>query len=278
MLRTLIVIAALALSGCATYGGNQYGEHQAVYRDGSYYSPSADGYGDYYYAPEYRYHDSYYDYGFPYSYGGYPYSYGYPYGYRYGRNWCGLRYRPCPGSWHSGWGLSIFFGNGWYGGWNRWPHYYDDGHHWRRDRNRNWDRDRDWRDRDRDHGSNDTQDRNRRMPDPGMAAPEPPRDIRSPDVRMPGGDRNRRYGDDRYQPAPPRVVREVRGPGPGPGYRDVNARPEPQAEPPPPPAPRESTPRVREERSSNDADRPAPRRTRSESGDTRRGIRRGDDD
>jgi hypothetical protein len=265
MFRILIVLAALALSGCATYSNTYHGERQAVYRDGSYYSPSSDGYGDYYYAPEYRYHDDYFGYHDPYGYGSF--GYGNPYG--YGSRWCTLRYRPCPGYWRSGWGLSLFFGNGW--GWNRLPHYYDGGHHWRdRNRDRDWDR---RRGHDDDNDNDHVGDRNRRTPDPGLLVPEPRDNLRGPGTRVPGEDRNRRIRDDRYESAPPRLVRGEPMP-----RGDVNARPEPDANARPEPAPRAEAPREREERRS-DSDRPEPRRSRNESSDTRRGgLRRGDDD
>jgi hypothetical protein len=217
MFRTLIVLAALALSGCASYG-TSYGDARApVYRDGSYYSPSAQGYGDYYYAPEYRYdgyYDDFYGYGYPYGYGGYGYGYGSPYGLGSSR-YCSFRYRPCGyGSyWGSGFGLSLFFGRGWdrWNGWNSWdpwwPYYYG-----------GRDRDRDW---DRNHGTPRPRqpnppytggDRNRAHPpgestgwpnNPGSA--QPPRNDRPIQTRDPypirPRDRNRTpvYGDERRE-------------------------------------------------------------------------------
>jgi hypothetical protein len=62
MFRKLIVLSVLALSACASYPDARYGAREPIYSDGSYYSPSAEGYGDYYYAPEsYGYYDDFYD-------------------------------------------------------------------------------------------------------------------------------------------------------------------------------------------------------------------------
>jgi hypothetical protein len=210
MFRKLFVLAALALSGCASYGPAQYGDRAPVYRDGSYYSPSASGYGDYYYAPEYRY-DDYYDYydGFGYGYG-YGHGYGYPYGFG-GQRFCSFRYRPCSyGSyWGSGWGgLSLFFGRGWnsWDSWYGWPYY------------GGWNHDRDWdrhRDRNRDH------DRDR--------------DHRTPSPRIPGEDRNRVPSPPTSTPWPmpapgarrpvSPTPRPIRDPNRIPGYRDEASAP-----------------------------------------------------
>jgi len=215
MFRTLFVLAALLLSGCASYGTARYGETTPVYRDGSYYSPSASGYGDYYYAPEYRY-DYYDDFG-------YGYGYGYPYGFG-GHRFCSFRYRPCGyGSyWGSGWGgLSLFFGRGWnrWDSWYGWPYYYGgwhrdrdwDGHHRDRDRNRDRDRDRDRSPPPPSSGG----DRNR-IPPPSSGStpwPMPTPGVRRPTPR-PIGDPNRNPG---YRD-------EARSPGDASG-RDRNAYP-----------------------------------------------------
>lgn len=104
--RSLLLALSLALSlgGCASYSSHY--RDDIVYRDGSYYSPSRDGYGDYYYAPEPSY-DSYYDYGFA------P-----PWG------WSGLHcdfyrgYRCSPfgyyGYGYPGWSVGLYYGGGGY--------------------------------------------------------------------------------------------------------------------------------------------------------------------
>jgi hypothetical protein len=256
MLRTLIVLAALAISGCATTGGHSYNQRQAIYRDGSYYSPSVDGYGDYYYAPEYR--DAYYDH-FGYGFHGY----GYPYGWNRG---CMLRYRPCPWGydrWRSGWGFSLFFGSGW-DDWYRWPYHY---------------RDPRWHDRDRrgdreGHHGGYNGDPNRRLP-PDQANPgntRYPGDVRRPGMRVPGvGDRNRIRDEVDGSPRLPRM--RVGDDGDNGGSNDVNARPAPE-----PRASREAPePHESRESSRNDEPRPEPRRMRSSSNERRDGPRRRDD-
>lgn len=111
--RNALIAAALALglAGCASYSSG-YGT-EAVYRDGSYYSPSDAGYGDYYYAPEPR--DYYYDY-----YGQDPF-YGSPL-YGYG-GYCSVRYRYCPpfgygrfpdSGWYAPYGAGFGYGFGYY--------------------------------------------------------------------------------------------------------------------------------------------------------------------
>lgn len=95
----LLGLALLGSAGCVT-STNSY-TRDIVYRDGSYYSPADDQYGDYYYEPEYDY--SYYD--------DYPY---YGYGY-YGNSWygnhdsyqCRFSYHYCDNRWN---GFSIGFG------------------------------------------------------------------------------------------------------------------------------------------------------------------------
>jgi hypothetical protein len=211
MLRNLIVVCVLALSGCVSYSDARYGAREPVYSDGSYYSPSAEGYGDYYYAPEsYGYHDDF-------GYDAYRYSNRYyrgpfwmsgqspwcSYGYRYG-----YVYRPCSygygyGRPWGGWGLSLFFGDrwggwgGWGGGWDSWP--YDRHRRWYRDRDRN-DHDHDDDDRDADRARQPRPpfdgDRNRRYPDSGIRVPSNdggPRVRPRPD----SGDRNQRGRNER---------------------------------------------------------------------------------
>jgi hypothetical protein len=289
MFRTLIVLVALALSGCASYGPSYRSEREPVYRDGSYYSPSASGYGDYYYAPEYRY-DSYYD--------DFGYDFGYPYGNGFGgHRFCSFRYRPCSyGSyWGSGFGMSLFFGRGWnsWDPWYPWP-YYGGGWH---DRDR--DRDRDW---NRDHGNVRPRqptapypgDRNQANP-PGAGTGWPsPRNTRPPRTDTPipirepypVRDRNRPpgYGDERsVRPAPmpmPRdrnVVVMPRDPNVAPmpvvvAPRDRNGGGWQQVEAPAPRAPT-PMPRDRNDR-DDDSDRPSPPPVRERSGERRDNVRR----
>ena len=104
--RSFLLALSLAscLGGCASYS-SQYRD-DIVYRDGSYYSPSRDGYGDYYYARQSSY-DAYYDYGFA------P-----PWG------WTGLHcdfyrgYRCSPfgyyGYGYPGWSVGLYYGGGGY--------------------------------------------------------------------------------------------------------------------------------------------------------------------
>lgn len=218
MLRKLIVVCVLALSGCVSYPDARYA-HEPVYRDGSYYSPSGEGYGDYYYAPESSYYYDDYDY----------YHDSYRYSNRYYRGpfwlsgqspWCsyghryGYVYRPCSygygyGRPWGGWGLSLFFGDrwgGWGGGWNSWPY----------DHPRRWYRDRDRHDRNDDDDRSDrprqprppSDDRNRRYPDEGIRIPRTDSD-REPGVRIRPipGDRNERPRNDR----PPVIQRPTSG-------------------------------------------------------------------
>lgn len=105
------VLIVLGSAGCVT-STNSY-TRDIVYRDGSYYSPADEQYGDYYYEPEpdYSYYDDNY-YGFNSSY--------------YGNTWYGNRYssrcrfsyhhdRYCDNGWGSSFlnfnGLTIIFGN-----------------------------------------------------------------------------------------------------------------------------------------------------------------------
>lgn len=103
----LISLVVLGSAGCVT-STNTY-TRDIVYRDGSYYSPADEQYGDYYYEPEpeYSYYDDYSFYGFGPSY------YGHHDGYR-----CRFSYhydRYCDSGWgsfllHFG-GLTLVFGN-----------------------------------------------------------------------------------------------------------------------------------------------------------------------
>jgi hypothetical protein len=99
-------VAALAvgLGGCASMSSNY--QSDAVYRDGSYYSPADAGYGDYYYAPEPRY-DYYYD---------HSYFFGSPF-YTFG-GYCSMRYRYCPPFWYDP--FLSFDGFGFYSPWYGW--------------------------------------------------------------------------------------------------------------------------------------------------------------
>ncbi len=121
----MLSLALLPLSGCVVTGPQYQDDYRdSYYRDGDYYAPGDETYGDYYYAPptvEYRYIETYPSYGFwrldrygcGYYGGCWPYSYG---------GW------PWPSS-----GWSLFVGHGWsYGGWGSawgwgghqgyWPH------------------------------------------------------------------------------------------------------------------------------------------------------------
>ena len=261
MLRTLTILAVLALSGCATYSDTRMSE-RVVYRDGSYYSPSADGYGDYYYAPEYRYDDYYDRYWYSNRYDFFPYSYGY--------RSCAFSYRRCPfgySPWRSGWGFSIFFGDPWGWPFSSWRHHrrswhdYDRDHHWGHD-------DRDWQGRDprrHDESNRPTTPlppRTREPSDVGNGRLPRDREDRNFDERPIFRNRERDEGraPPRRLPSPPqdeggqeRIV--------APGYRPMPPR---AFAPPPPPAPRaEVAPRDEESQ-------PAPRRERDESREERR--------
>lgn len=128
-MKTKLAILAFILissSGCMTTT-NSY-TRDIVYRDGSYYSPADEQYGDYYYEPEpdYSYYDNY-NYGFGY----------YDTSYRgYGSSRCRFSYRYdryCDRGWGSSYlhfgGLSIFFGDSnyygypGYGYYNGYPYY-----------------------------------------------------------------------------------------------------------------------------------------------------------
>jgi hypothetical protein len=121
----------LGSAGCVT-STNSY-TRDIVYRDGSYYSPADEQYGDYYYEPEpdYSYYDDDYYYGF---------NHGFNSGYygnsRYGSRYsssCRLSYRYdryCNNGWGNSFlnfgGLTIIFGNSSRYGYG---HSYGYGHH-----------------------------------------------------------------------------------------------------------------------------------------------------
>ena len=106
------VLITLGTAGCVT---STHGyTRDIVYRDGSYYSPADDQYGDYYYEPEpdYSYYDDNYYYGFNSGY--------------YGNSWSGSHYssrcrlayrynRYCDNAWGNSFlnfgGLTLIFGN-----------------------------------------------------------------------------------------------------------------------------------------------------------------------
>lgn len=139
MTRRLALFASLlvlGLAGCTTYGD---GYRDSYYRDGGYYYPAEDGYGDYYQGRDYadaRYYDRY--------------SYSPFWG--LGRYSCGA-FHSCSPYWnryyrrpYSGWSFSFgshwSYGSwGWYGQhWSPWygPGYYHGHHHWHhRDRDHN---------------------------------------------------------------------------------------------------------------------------------------------
>jgi hypothetical protein len=104
----VLVLIVLSSAGCVT-GTNSY-SRDIVYRDGSYYSPADEQYGDYYYEPEPDY-SSYYD---------DDYYYGFNSGYysRHDSYRCRFSYRHdryCNNGWGSSYlnfgGLTIIFGN-----------------------------------------------------------------------------------------------------------------------------------------------------------------------
>lgn len=112
----IVSLIMLGNSACVT-STNSY-TRDIVYRDGSYYSPADDQYGDYYYEPEPQY--DYYD--------GYGYNYGFGSGF-YGNPWyshhdayrCRFSYRfdrYCDNGWGRSslnfGGISLFFGNSGY--------------------------------------------------------------------------------------------------------------------------------------------------------------------
>ncbi len=117
-IKLALVVPALIMlgsTGCMTTA-NSY-SRDIVYRDGSYYSPADEQYGDYYYEPEPDY--SYYDDNY------YGFNNGFNSGY-YGSSWYGSRYssgcrfsyrydRYCDNGWDNSFlnfgGLTIFFGN-----------------------------------------------------------------------------------------------------------------------------------------------------------------------
>lgn len=105
-LASMVAALGLGLGGCAT----DPGMGGMVYRDGGYYAPAREGYGDYYVAPDYSddwAYDGFYDpfYGPFYD----PFVFG-PNWYGGGGGYCPARYRYCPAGWYDG------FGSGYYGG------------------------------------------------------------------------------------------------------------------------------------------------------------------
>jgi hypothetical protein len=135
---TLVAALGLGLGGCATttYNG-------MIYEDGSYYSPPADGNGDYYVAPEPQPY-----YGDPFFYGPYGDPFWYPpFASGWGGHPCSALYRFCPlwaSRWYdpwydpwysygSGFSIGLTFGDGgWYGGNSGWyGGWYGGGHHGR---------------------------------------------------------------------------------------------------------------------------------------------------
>lgn len=108
-LAAMVAALALGLGGCAS----DPGMGGMVYRDGGYYAPARDGYGDYYLAPDYSddwAYDGYYDPFYDPFYGPFydPFVFG-PNWYGGGGGYCSVRYRYCPAGWYDG------FGSGYYG-------------------------------------------------------------------------------------------------------------------------------------------------------------------
>ncbi|MBS7457133.1 hypothetical protein [Coralloluteibacterium stylophorae] len=185
MKRVLPVLAAaLLLGGCATYHSSDYGYRRAVYSDGSYYYPEADGYGDYYYdRPRTIVREYGHGWGAPYGAWG-------AWGPSYGLSWSNYR----------GWGGGL--GYGYYGGW---PRYWGPGYGWYdhgyRYRHRPYDRDRhDRDDRDRDRPS---------RPRPGTVVGQPSRDADVERWRRDLVPRRVEAQDLRRTPARPRIERAV---------------------------------------------------------------------
>ena len=109
-LASLVAALALGLGGCAT----DPGMGGMVYRDGGYYAPARDGYGDYYIAPDYSddwadggYYDPFYGPFYD------PFVFG-PNWYGGGGGYCPARYRYCPAGWYDGFG-SAYYGGGGFG-------------------------------------------------------------------------------------------------------------------------------------------------------------------
>lgn len=108
-IASMVAALALGLGGCAT----DPGMGGMVYRDGGYYAPARDGYGDYYVAPEVSddwYGDPFYGPGFD------PFGFG-PNWYGGGSGYCSVRYRYCPSGWYGGpfaygFGTSLWIGFG----------------------------------------------------------------------------------------------------------------------------------------------------------------------
>jgi hypothetical protein len=122
-LATVVAALALGLGGCAS----DPGMGGMVYRDGGYYAPVRDGYGDYYVAPEYSDDWAGYDpfYGPFYD----PFVFG-PNWYGGGGGYCSVRYRYCPTGWYgygspfsSGFGTSLWLDFGTRAYYNPWGYY-----------------------------------------------------------------------------------------------------------------------------------------------------------
>ena len=114
-LATMVAALALGLGGCAT----DPGMGGMVYRDGGYYAPAHEGYGDYYVAPDHSddwAYDGYYDPFYDPFYGPFydPFVFG-PNWYGGGGGYCSARYRYCPAGWYDGFG-SAYYGGGFGGG------------------------------------------------------------------------------------------------------------------------------------------------------------------
>jgi hypothetical protein len=124
-LATVVSALALGLGGCASDPGMGDG---MVYRDGGYYAPAREGYGDYYVAPEepddWYGDDAFYGAGYD------PFVFG-PSWYGGGSGYCSVRYRFCPSGWYGGspfaygFGTSLWIGFGTRGYYDPWGGYYE---------------------------------------------------------------------------------------------------------------------------------------------------------
>lgn len=122
-LASVVAALALGLGGCAT----DPGMGGMVYRDGGYYAPARDGYGDYYVAQDVAddwyddpFYDAYYD----------PFVFG-PSWYGGGGGYCSVRYRYCPAGWYGagspfafGFGTGLWIGFGGRSYYDPWGGYY----------------------------------------------------------------------------------------------------------------------------------------------------------
>lgn len=230
MTRIIAALAALVLlSGCVTTGDGYYSD-RAVYADGSYYYPTYEDEGDYYYGEEPAYD--------------YNYSYGFGWGYGYTPFWGLDRYRcrsyygcvPVWGGYYPyyyapGWDFS--FGSSW--GWSHWGWYgsyrwsnrhpwYDNNYHYRHGDHR------DDRRPPPPRNARERLERENRMPARGrMDDPDVQRRF---EERRPGlGEWGRREpdpitNDERPRPqAPVEPQAPVRNPGLGrPAPRDLDGR------------------------------------------------------